>query len=83
MSSNRFASVITMPELPGAIFNSHAALREFCHQALEIERIISEYERYRDEFALAVDLEPYGFNAAEIAEIVARPSERPRIMYVA
>ncbi len=81
MKHAQFVPFITAPELPGVSFNSYAALREFCHDAIEIERIISEFEQDRDEFALSVDLEPFGFNASEIAEIVARPDVRPQVMY--
>jgi hypothetical protein len=72
---------VTSPVLPGAIFNTPAALHEFCREALEIERIISAFEQDRDELALTVDLESFGFDVAEIGEIVAQPKVRPQVMY--
>jgi hypothetical protein len=68
---------ITAPQLPGATFFGHAALREYASERLRYEQACQEFECGRwDAGALADELTTFGYDAAEITAHVTRPGYR-------
>ncbi|MBI5128948.1 MAG: hypothetical protein HZA66_05870 [Rhodopseudomonas palustris] len=73
---------ITSPATRGAVFTSRKAAIEFVPEALEVERIIRDYERTREPSILWDELTNLGYERSEIEAIAANPRKRLRTTYL-
>lgn len=73
---------ITSPATRGAVFTSREAAIEFVPEALEVERILRDYERTKEPSILWDELSALGYERNEIQMIAANPSKRLRTAYL-